>query len=112
MLEDDVFLLDILILDKFFFIEEAGVVYDLVIGSYGVGNELTWVESMRLGTDDSNKYDNIDNFMEGLLTPSPYLSLGNLQLNLKPRTKWSYSQSLSIPNYRFLVPNHVTLNQL
>jgi hypothetical protein len=51
MLEDDVLLLDILILDKFFFIEEGGVVYDLVIGSYGVRNDLTWVESMHLGAD-------------------------------------------------------------
>jgi hypothetical protein len=50
MLDDDVFLLDIFILDKFFFIEEAGVVLDLVIGSYGVRNDLTWVESMNWGT--------------------------------------------------------------
>ena len=57
MLDDDVFLLDILILDKFFFIEEAGVVLDLVIGSYGVRNDLTWVESMRLGTYYSNQYE-------------------------------------------------------
>ena len=46
MLEDDVFLLDILILHKFFFIEETGVVLDLVIGSYGVRNDLACVESM------------------------------------------------------------------
>ena len=60
MLDDDVFLLDIPILDKFSFIKEAGVVLDLVIGSYGVRNNLTWVESMRLGTYYNNQYDNID----------------------------------------------------
>ena len=50
MLGDDVFLLDILILDKFFFIEEAGVVLYLVIVSYGVRDDLTCVESMNWGT--------------------------------------------------------------
>ena len=55
MFEDDVLLLDILILNKFLFIEEAGIVYDLVIGSYGVGNDLTRVESIGLRTEDNNK---------------------------------------------------------
>jgi hypothetical protein len=58
MLDDDVFLFDVLILDKLFLVEDAGVVHDLVIGSYGVRNDLTWVECIRWGTYCSDQYDN------------------------------------------------------
>ena len=53
-------MLDILFLDKFSLIEEAGVILDLVIGSYGVRNDLTRIESIHWGTYYSNQYDNID----------------------------------------------------
>jgi hypothetical protein len=60
MLDDDVFLFDVLILDKLFLIEEAGVIHDLVIGSYGVRNDLTRIEGMRRDTYHENQYNDTD----------------------------------------------------
>jgi len=99
MLEDNVFLLDILILDKFLFIEEAGVVLDLVIGSYGVRNDLTWVKSMRLGACHNNKNNNIDK-LHGKMSigeVSSHISVAKKSSNKKCNNSKTPSFALMLP---------------